>query len=279
MWDTEWAANVLRGLSDLSLMVWPQGWIGTATGDVVLRFRASEATNFVQVHVQKTGTGGATYNTSTYVSSTLVDCRSDRRQSVAVARDGTNDYYVWLIPVFTDAAGSVVKMDGVSADDLMATVSLGGAAAGETWTSVALGSNFGTASLTAQNVTGLKFTPAASTTYLVEFYLLLQTANAAVGPEPGLSWPTGLTTQGAWLRAPITVATAAERWWGAASAAGAATTGLPDTTNPYLATGRALLVAGGSVSGDLQVTLQAQSGGGATTVTMLAGSMIRYLAV
>lgn len=61
------------------------------------------------------------------------------------------------------------------------------------WTTIKLASDFTTTSNTAVPVTGLAFTPVASTTYRIEAMLLTRTATATVGPRPGVAWPTGMT--------------------------------------------------------------------------------------
>ncbi len=74
---------------------------GTGT-DVLLRFLASRATNFVVVHVQSdaVGAGGFDYDRANYVSSTRIDCRATKLQQVTISRNGTNQYWVFLIPLF-----------------------------------------------------------------------------------------------------------------------------------------------------------------------------------
>ena len=82
----------LRGLAsfwDNQQRVSIEGQKDTGTGtDVNVRFVASRATQFVQAQVQSTATskGGATYSTSSYVSSTRVDCRSNRQQDLTISR-------------------------------------------------------------------------------------------------------------------------------------------------------------------------------------------------
>lgn len=68
--------------------------------DVLVRFMASRATEFVQVHVQSdaTGKGGFTYDADKFVSSTEVDCRTARLQEVTITRNGTDQFCVFLIP-------------------------------------------------------------------------------------------------------------------------------------------------------------------------------------
>ena len=124
--------RLLRGIAsfwDNQQRVQVMGQKDTGTGtDVNVRFMASRATQFVQVQVQSTASskGGATYSTSNYVSTTRVDCRSDRQQDVTVSRNGTNRYYLWLIPVFLEGDESTYsKFDGVTTSDRMAFVDLG----------------------------------------------------------------------------------------------------------------------------------------------------------
>ena len=96
--------------------------------DVNVRFVASRATQFVQAQVQSTATskGGATYSTRNYVSSTRVDCRSNRQQDLTISRNGTNRYYLFLIPVFLEGDGSTyTKFDGDDGADKMAFADLG----------------------------------------------------------------------------------------------------------------------------------------------------------
>ena len=123
---------VLRGMlsiSDNQQRVELTGQKDTGTGtDVAIRFRSSRATLFVQAQVQSTATskGGATYSTSSYVSSTRVDCRSNRQQDLTISRNGTNRYYLFLIPVFLEGDGSTyTKFDGDDGADKMAFADLG----------------------------------------------------------------------------------------------------------------------------------------------------------
>ena len=124
--------RLLRGLAsfwDNQQRVQVMGQKDTVTGtDVSGRFMASRARQWVQVQVQSTASskGGATYSTSNYVSTTRVDCRSNRQQDVTVSRNGTNRYYLFLIPVFLEGDESTYsKFDGVTTTDRMAFVDLG----------------------------------------------------------------------------------------------------------------------------------------------------------
>ena len=82
-----------------------------------LRFLASISCSFVRVQVQRTGTGGDTYNQALSVSSTRVDCRQNRQQDVSITRDGVNQYYVWLVPEQQNADAAFVSFDGMQSPD------------------------------------------------------------------------------------------------------------------------------------------------------------------
>lgn len=143
------------------------------------------------------------------------------------------------------------------------------------WTYVTLGSDF-TISTTANNkVTGLNFTPAASTNYLIEGYYLLRTATATTGARPGIEWPTGYNDGASYTQAPNSAtATAMQFGAPATGTANAASTGLPVINRSYLGQMNALLLMGGSPSGNFQITLASETA--AVNVTMRAGSFIRY---
>lgn len=159
-------------------------------------------------------------------------------------------------------------------DDNVWTTPSGGS---DPWTYVSLGSDFTTSSASNTNVTGLAFTPAASTTYEIHGKFLLRTATATVGPRPGVSWPTGYSDGSAWWTAPTSNTAFVSRLQPPTSTQNAAGTGLPTTTDSYLATLDGLLIMGGSPSGTFQVTLTTETA--ATNVTMRAGSFLRYRTV
>lgn len=174
----------------------------------------------------------------------------------------------------TGGAGGVEEITigsglGMAAGVLEAT---GGGS--DPWTTVILGSDFTISTTSNNTVTGLNFTPSASTTYLVEMFLLVRTATATVGARPGISWPTGLTDAASQITVPNSNTALATRAQGAISTTNAASTGLPTTTHSYLAMGTALLIVGGSPSGNFQITLASETGG--TNVTMRAGSFLMY---
>ena len=106
----------------------------SAGGTVTVRWKASLAVEHMQVHVQHDGTdgGGLEYDPETYVSSTRVNCFTDRQQDTEIARTGTNNYAVWMIPVVRQGDGSFIKYDGTQGEDHMAfqLIAIGGGAVG-----------------------------------------------------------------------------------------------------------------------------------------------------
>lgn len=142
------------------------------------------------------------------------------------------------------------------------------------WTVVALGNDFSTTSNTAQNVTGINFTPIANTRYMFECMLMTRTATATVGPRPGISWPTGMT-DGVVNIQTTSSATAVVMANGNTSAAVLGPVGgLPNNTQSYPAFLFGMVVAGASPSGNVQLQLASETNG--TSVTIKAGSFLRY---
>ena len=142
------------------------------------------------------------------------------------------------------------------------------------WTYVTLAADFTTTSATAVDVTGLAFTPAANTKYEFEAVLLTRTATATVGPRPGLAWPTGMTDGVARIKQ-TSSATAELTTNGNINAALlCAVGGLPTNTQSYPADIKGVVIAGASPSGTVKVQLASETAG--TTVTIKAGSFIRY---
>lgn len=98
--------------------------------DVVVRWRASRATEHVVVHIQHDGVGGGgeSYTPSTFVSRTRVDCRENRQQDTTVVRSTDDNYTVWLIPSVLQGDGTTfIDYDGGGAEvaDLMAMLAVG----------------------------------------------------------------------------------------------------------------------------------------------------------
>ncbi len=101
------------------------------SGDnVVLRFLAARATQYVRVHIQHDGAGGGgeAYDASIYVSDARVDCRANRQQDTTITRDTSYDYFVWLIPEFLEGDQTTyTRYDGKTGngEDTMAFVAVG----------------------------------------------------------------------------------------------------------------------------------------------------------
>lgn len=142
------------------------------------------------------------------------------------------------------------------------------------WTYVKLGSDFPTTSATAVDVTGMFFTPQANQTYLVEANLFLRTATATVGPRPGCAWNTG-NTDGVMSVQTTSSATANVFANGNINAAVLTPVGgLPNTTQSYPAYLYGTFIVGASPTGNWRLQLASETAG--TTVTMKAGSWLRY---
>ena len=181
---------------------------------------------------------------------------------------GTGD----IVPItITDAGKAMVTAADSSAQGSL----LGGVGGGsDPWTYVRLTQDFTTTSATAVNVTGLEFTPAANTRYEFEAVLLTRTATATVGPRPGLAWPTGMTDGVATIKQ-TSSATAELTTNGNVNAALlCAVGGLPTNTQSYPARISGLVIAGAAPSGTVKVQLASETAG--TTVTLKAGSFLRY---
>ena len=125
-----WYSAFVRHLSshwDEQQRVAVLGFRDIGSNNSKIRYLASRATMYVRVHVQHDGSGGGgvNYNASTSSSSTQVDMRADRQYDGTVARDGTNQFFVWLIPEFLNNDGSFTKFNGADGDDHMAYIDLG----------------------------------------------------------------------------------------------------------------------------------------------------------
>jgi hypothetical protein len=103
------------------------GFRDIASNNSTIRCLASRATMYVRVHVQHDGSGGGgvSYNASTFSSSTQVDTRENKQYDGTIARDGTNRFFVWLIPEFLNNDGSFTKFNGADGADHMAYIDLG----------------------------------------------------------------------------------------------------------------------------------------------------------
>jgi len=142
------------------------------------------------------------------------------------------------------------------------------------WTYVKLSSDFTTNSATAVDITGLNFTPAANTQYEFEALLLLRTATATVGPRPGLAWPTGGTDGVADIYMPTSASAQVLVFGNINAALLAAVGGLPNTTQSWPSRISGTFIAGASPSGTVKMQMASETAG--TTVTVKAGSYLRY---
>lgn len=119
----------LKALNDLDQIVYFRGMVhdGSPGSDVTVRWVAGSRTDWVQVHIQSDGVGkgGDVYSTTNYVSTAEVDCRESRWQTTTVSRNSSNEYYIFLIPVFKNFAGTITKFDGVDGADHMVAMELG----------------------------------------------------------------------------------------------------------------------------------------------------------
>lgn len=142
------------------------------------------------------------------------------------------------------------------------------------WTYVILGSDFSTSSGSAQNVTGLYFTPAANINYEVECVLMCKNDTAGKAFRPGCSGPT-CDQAVAWVMNSRTTSTM-DTDVGNLSSGGAvdSTSGNnPGAGTYYLARIQGIIISGASPSGNFQVRLQTAT---TSTSTIRAGSFLRY---
>jgi hypothetical protein len=212
----------------------------------------------------------------------LSDVSADDHHNRSHTMTSTSDHTAGNYKVFySDGAAAVQELAlGLSGEVLYsngaaAAPYFGALPAGsDPWTIVKLSADFTTTSASAQNVTSFNFTPSRNKTYLVYGYFFLRTATATIGARPGVSWPTGLTDNIGRAEAVNSATASSLRFWGGTGTAAANSTGLPDTTNSHFGTCDCVMRTGASVSGNFQITLQAETAG--TTVTMKAGSFIMY---
>ena len=143
------------------------------------------------------------------------------------------------------------------------------------WTTVVLGSDFTTDQATAQD-TGLKFTPAVSTTYEVEIHAGLRSGVAGIAPRPGVQWNTG--NDDGWALLQFNDLGSVSFVQGNIAAAIAYDpTGPTDATNTYPCTIKAIIVAGAGASGSFVFTLKSETA--ANAVSCRKGSMLKYRAI
>lgn len=147
----------------------------------------------------------------------------------------------------------------------------------DAWTYLKVtGSDFTTSLATAQDVTGLGFTPAANTNYEFDGELGVRTATATVNPRPGLAWPTGMTD--GWAAIQQSGATATAAMVAVCGNINAplllAVGGLPNNTQSWPVLIRGVVRAGASPLGNVRVQLASETA--LTTVRVVIGSFLRY---
>lgn len=143
------------------------------------------------------------------------------------------------------------------------------------WTYVILGSDFEVTTTTNSNITGLFFTPEANLRYEVEGRFFLQAAATTTGARPGISWPAGGVSQNsAWMMSGSSATAFTSRIWGNTSTANAASTGVAVANEGQYGQLQALVVMGGSPSGNFQITLASEVA--ASAARMMTNSFIRY---
>jgi len=187
--------------------------------------------------------------------------------SIMLADEGTNQGKVNRL----NCTGTGVAC---SKSGATGTINASGGGGSDPWTYVILSGDFPTTSSSAVDVTGMNFTPAASTRYEIEGRLLLRTATATVVPRPGVAWPTGMTDGVVNFRRADTAATQLFQSGNIAAAVLMQVGGLPNTTQSWPAILAGMLIAGSSPSGTFRLQLASETSG--TSVTIKAGSFFRY---
>jgi hypothetical protein len=148
----------------------------------------------------------------------------------------------------------------------------------DAWTVLRIAADFSTTSATAVDITGLGFTPAANTTYEFEARVMLRTAGAnTVSPRLGLAWPTGMSDGVASLYQSQS-ATAELQAHGNVNAAVLIAAGsITNNTQSWPAHALGVVTAGASPSGSVRLQIASETAG--TTVTVKAGSFLRYRSI
>lgn len=146
--------------------------------------------------------------------------------------------------------------------------------ANDEWNYLFLTSDFSTSLATLDDVPGMSFTPDSNAHYVVEFTGLMRTSSAAVGARPGITWPLGVGDGVAFSSGASSAAATTPRYGNTSSATFEMTTSaLADATGSWPAEMRATFLTG-TVTGPFKIGLR--SGTAATSVTMKAGSFLRY---
>jgi hypothetical protein len=143
---------------------------------------------------------------------------------------------------------------------------------GDAWISAVLSSNVTSTSVTAANIAGFTFTPAANKSYLFEAKILAQTVITTTGIRIGYAAMTGDITCAARLMVPSSsTGMIFANMTGKTAQLGVVGTGI---VTAQFVTIEGVLVAGAAPTSAFHVTLASEVA--ASTVTVLAGSSFRY---
>lgn len=143
------------------------------------------------------------------------------------------------------------------------------------WTYLKLASDFTTSLATAQDVTGLAFTPAANQSYEFEAMLMLRTATATVNPRVGLAWPaSGMSDGVCAIREAQAATTQLLANGNIAAALLVAVGGLANNTQSWPCELKGIVRSGAAPSGNVKVQLASETAG--TVVRVVAGSFLKY---
>jgi hypothetical protein len=118
-------------------------------------------------------------------------------------------------------------------------------------------SDFTTTATSPVDIPGLSFTPQANKEYAVDVFLYLTSSSTSSGPQPGLSFPTGLTNSAFKITATTSQTTEAILNSNANSTLDLTNTGFPDTVNSYPGIITCSFKTGASPSGDFKVRMSA----------------------
>jgi hypothetical protein len=126
----------------------------------------------------------------------------------------------------------------------------------DSWTYIWLSSDVTVSSTTPVSV--FSFAPSASTKYIVEGQLIVETSSSSNGPCPGISWPSGLSSGVAKLTAPKG-ATSEAVFLGNSSASGRAVGTGASASTPYPASVNSTFTTGGSPSGNFVINISSET--------------------
>ena len=135
-----------------------------------------------------------------------------------------------------------------------------------------------TTSTTPVDITDLKFTPTANTSYLIEFFVMVETDNTAGTPQLGISWPGGMNENSAIIQhgyntTGTTNYPLQRSFGGSGDAQLESVTALTAANTPFPYWGWAIIDMGASPTGDFD--LQIEVNNGAYTITVKAESLMR----